>query len=48
MGVFIKTLQVFMICRAARAQKDDLFRDEIIPVNVKLVDKDGNESHAVV
>ena len=37
-----------LFCRAARAQEEDLFREEIIPVNVKLVDKEGNESHAVV
>jgi len=39
---------VFVICRASKAQQEDLFKEEIIPVNVKHVDKDGNESHVVV
>ena len=35
-------------CRAARAQQNGLFDDEIVAVNTKLVDNDGNTSHVVV
>lgn len=34
--------------RAAAAQKNGLFDDEIVPVRTQLIDKDGNETSVVV
>ena len=34
--------------RAARAQEEGKFKEEIVPVRTKLVDKDGNEQAVVV